>query len=91
MFTCRRVAPADRLHVASGSLMLGVGSNLQKLDSTSTPRNVLLFDGSANLQLLAPPDKTMAFRTGTGGVTSVRATLTAAGRLGIGTASPDGR
>lgn len=74
---------------AFGSLVLGTGNNLQKLDSGGVARSVLLYDGSDNLQLLAPPDKSMTFRTGTGGFTSVRATLAANGRLGIGTAAPD--
>ena len=78
----RRALPDHRL-------VLATGSNLQKLDSGGVARSLVLYDGSDNLQLLAPPDKTMAFRTGTGGFTSVRATLTAAGRLGIGTAVPD--
>ncbi len=81
--------PQDRLHVTDGSLLLGVNSNLMKQDSGGVVRSLLLYDGSDNLQFLAPPDKTMAFRTGTGGFTSVRATLTATGRLGIGTATPD--
>jgi hypothetical protein len=82
-------APQSRLHVAGGDLLLGAGSNLTKQDSGGVERALLLYDGSDNLQLLAPPEKTLSFRTGTGGFTSVRATLTAAGRLGIGTTTPE--
>lgn len=82
-------APQSRLHVADGDLLLGTGSNLSKQDSGGVTRSLLLYDASDNLQLLAPPDKSLSFRTGTGGFTSIRATLTAAGRLGIGTATPD--
>jgi hypothetical protein len=72
-----------------GNLTLATGANLQKLDSGGVARSVLLYDGSDNLQLAAPPDKTLAFRTGSGGFTSVRASFTSNGRLGIGTATPD--
>jgi hypothetical protein len=68
---------------------LGTSVNLHKQDSGGVARPVMLFDGSDNLQLLAPSDKTMSFRTGTGGFTSVRATITPTGRVGIGTTAPD--
>jgi hypothetical protein len=82
-------APQDRLHVAGGNLLLGTGASVMKQDSNGVARSVLLYDVSDNLQLLAPPDHDLSLRTGTGGFTSVRATLTAAGRLGIGTTTPD--
>jgi len=83
-------SPTDAALVDSfGGLVLGTGSNLQKLDSGGVSRSLLQYDESDNFQILAPPDRTLSFRTGTGGFTSVRATLTAGGRVGIGTAAPD--
>ncbi len=81
--------PLDRLHVAGGGLLLPSGFGITKLDTGGVARAVMTYDGSDNAQFFAPPDKLLSLRTGTGGFTSVRATITPAGRFGINTTAPD--
>jgi hypothetical protein len=83
------LSPRQELSATPNADFALAAGGISRLDSTGATRILLTLDGSDNLQLLAPPDHTLAFRTGTGGFTDVRATLTPTGRLGINTTTPD--
>ncbi len=80
--------PQDRLHIEGGDLLLSATSNISMLDNAGAAHPVVITDGSDNLQLLAPPGRSISLRTSPSGFQTIRMHVNSAGNVGVGTTTP---